>query len=141
MLDFDVEAAKRHSADNPVYYVQYAHARIASIIKHAQSTGADVSEARQHVFGKFYSESEHRLARVLVNFPEIVLNACKHRAPNFLTAYAEELAAIFHNFYQKNRVVTEDHEVAEHRLALCILTKEIIRKTLNLLGVSAPEKM
>jgi len=141
MLDFDVEAARRHSADNPVYYVQYAHARIASIIKHAQFTGADVSGARQHVFGKFYSESERRLVRVLVNFPMIVLNACEHRAPNFLTAYAEELAAIFHNFYQKNRVVTEDYEVAEHRFALCLLTKEIIRKTLNLLGVSAPEKM
>jgi len=141
MLEFDVGAAKRHSADNPVYYVQYAHARIASIIKHAQSRGSDIDGARQHIFSKFYNHSERRLARIISDFPEVVINACEHRAPNFLTVYAEELAAIFHNFYQKNRVVTDDQEVAEHRLALCILTKEVIRKTLNLLGISAPEKM
>ena len=141
MLDFDVKAAKRHSVDNPVYYVQYAHARIASIIKHAISCGVDIDRTRQHVFNKFHSEAERRLARALVDFPAVVLKACEHRAPNFLTAYAEELAAIFHNFYQKNRVVTDDHDVTEHRLALCILTKEIIKKTLNILGVSSPEKM
>ncbi|MDQ3952549.1 MAG: arginine--tRNA ligase [Actinomycetota bacterium] len=139
-LDFDIAAAKEQAPENPVYYVQYAHARICSILRRAAETGhaADVASAPMHHLGH---ESEDALMRKLASFEEVVVDAAEQRAPQKMTRYVEELAADFSAFYRDCKVVSEDADLTAARLALCVATKCVISEGLGLLNVSAPERM
>ena len=138
-IDFDIELAKRQSADNPVYYVQYAHARIASIVRKAEAAGTKPAAA---IDGLLEGEPEAALARVVARFPEVVEDAVVAEETQGLTAYATELATQFHAFYRDARVVDEAApERSAKRLALVLATKTTLANALGLLGISAPEAM
>jgi arginyl-tRNA synthetase len=139
-LEFDIELAKQSAAENPVYYVQYAHARICSILRKAAEDGhgAKTAEAPLDVLGH---PSEDELMRALATYEEIVPEAGSVRAPQRITRYVEELASSFSAFYRDCRVVSEDADLTSARLALCTATKSVIADALGLLGVSAPERM
>jgi arginyl-tRNA synthetase len=138
-LYFDIEEVKKQSLENPVYYVQYGHARIASILRHAAEQG--VVEEGEIVWEDLHTEAEVELMREIANFEETVLVAARQRAPYRLTKYAEELARAFHRFYTECRVVTEDARLTRARLALSRATKQVLAIALDLLGVEAPERM
>jgi arginyl-tRNA synthetase len=138
-IDFDIELAKKQSADNPVYYVQYAHARVASILRKATDAGlapaADVS-------GAIGGASEGALARVIARLPEVVEDAVWAEETHGVTAYATELATQFHAFYRDAKVVDPDKpERSAKRLALAAAAKTTLANALGLLGISAPEQM
>jgi arginyl-tRNA synthetase len=137
-MDFDLELAKKQSADNPVYYIQYAHARIASILKVAQEKGAtdkggDVS--------LLTTEPELTLIRKMLLLPEIVETIAHTLEPHHLTYYAQDLATAFHVFYKNCRVVTSDKAMTGARLKLVKAAKLVLGRTLNLMGMTAPERM
>jgi arginyl-tRNA synthetase len=137
-LDFDFELAVQQSNDNPVYYVQYAHARIASIFRTAAERGitpegADLSELT--------TPGELALIKLCLRFPELLADIVEHRGVHLLTGYALELAGAFHGFYRDHRVVSDDVAVSKARLRLVQAVQVTLRQTLGLLGVSAPESM
>jgi arginyl-tRNA synthetase len=138
-VDFDIDLAKQQSNDNPVYYVQYAHARISSIVRFAEAEGVNLSGRIN--CGVLATEPELDLIRKLAEWPEILERAARQRAPHPLTAYAQELASTFHYFYTKCRVVSEDQELSTARMALCEATTTVLRSVLSILGVDAPERM
>ena len=140
-VDFDIELAKRESQDNPVYYVQYAHARISSILKHAKKKGVALPEPGASDTSLLTEESELELVKQLLSLKETIEDAAFLRAPYRLTKYAEETAAAFHAFYTKCRVVTEDEALTAARLTLARSAQIVLKNTLTLLGVSAPESM
>ena len=138
-IDFDIELARKQSAENPVYYVQYAHARIASILRRAAEAGlapaADVS-------GLLVGPAEAALVRVVARFPEVVEDAVHAEETQGITAYATDLATQFHAFYRDARVVDPaEPERSAKRLALAMATKTTLANALALLGISAPESM
>jgi len=137
-MDFDIELAKRQSADNPVYYVQYAHARIASILRLAKQRGIDYSQGDISLLS---SEPELTLIRRLVALPEIVEDAAATLQPHYLTYYAQDLATVFHSFYKQCRVVSGDEALTKARLKLVKATQIVLVKILGLMGMSAPESM
>ena len=137
-LDLDLEKAKLKSEENPVYYVQYAHARICSILKKVQSeTVAGPADGK---YEKVES-SERELILKLIEFPLAVQVAADSRSPQRLTAYAKELAATFHTFYHNCPVIKAAPRAISFRIDLCRLTGNVISSCLNLIGVSAPENM
>jgi arginyl-tRNA synthetase len=138
-VDLDLELARSQSSDNPVYYVQYAHARIASILRKAEGAEPGVSlEAGRPPL----EESEKVLVKRLLEFPEEVRVAAERRAPHRICAYSTAVAADFHAFYRDCQVVGAEGEgVESSRLALCLATKRTIAAALGLLGISAPERM
>jgi arginyl-tRNA synthetase len=140
-LDFDIELVKRQSLDNPVYYVQYAHARIASLLRVAAEQGVHLAPWREVDLSVLAEESELDLLRTLSELPEMVELASQALAPHRLTRYAEETAAAFHRFYTECRVITEDQTLTQARLWLSAATKQVVATTLGLLGVTAPESM
>jgi len=139
-VDLDLELARKTSNENPVYYVQYAHARIASILRKA---GEGAEERAAANLGALPAEpSERALIKRLCELPDEVAEAAARRAPHRLCAYAMEVARDFHAFYRDCQVVGAQGEgVEEARLGLCLLTKQTIARTLGLLGISAPERM
>jgi arginyl-tRNA synthetase len=139
-LEFDIELAKQSAAENPVYYVQYAHARICSILRKAAEEGhrVEIGDAPLDVLGH---PSEDKLMRALATYEEVVPEAGSMRAPQRITRYVEELASSFSAFYRDCRVVSDDADLTTARLALCTATKSVIADALGLLGVSAPERM
>ena len=138
-MDFDLELAKKQSADNPVYYVQYAHARIASILRLAQERGIDYSDGDVSLLT---TEPELTLIRKMLLLPEIVEIMAHTLEPHHLAYYAQDLATIFHSFYTKCRVVSRDDEVlSKARLKLVAATKLALARTLRLMGMTAPESM
>ena len=137
-MDFDIEMAKRQSADNPVYYVQYAHARIASIVKNAQELGV-IEEAPDT--GLLNDEAELALLRVLSRLPEVVDEVARTLEPHHLPYYAQDLATAFHAFYKQCRVLTDDTQLTRARLSLVNATKIVLARTLGLMGVPAPDHM
>jgi arginyl-tRNA synthetase len=138
-IDFDIELAKKQSAENPVYYVQYAHARIASILRKAASAGLAPGDS---VAGGVSGTPEGSLAREVVRFPEVVEDAVAAKETHGLTAYATDLATAFHAFYRDARVVDESEpERSRRRLALVEATRITLANALGLLGISAPESM
>jgi arginyl-tRNA synthetase len=139
-LDFNIELAKEQAPENPVYYVQYAHARISSILRKASEEGAS-TEVATVPLTVLDHPSEDQLMRKLAAFEEVVPEAAELRAPQRITRYVEELAAQFSAFYRDCRVVSDDVELTAARLALCIATKRVIADGLGLLGVTAPERM
>ncbi len=140
-LDFDMEQAVARSQDNPVFYVQYAHARIASIVRHAGEQGVALQPLDSVVLDELQHESEQELLRKLAELPEVVEVAAALRAPHRLTRFAEDLAADFHAFYRDCRVVSDDAALTQARLHLCRAAQITLANALRLLGVSAPEKM
>ncbi|HVL33080.1 MAG TPA: DALR anticodon-binding domain-containing protein, partial [Actinomycetota bacterium] len=138
-LDLDLIVSQ--SQENPVYYVQYAHARICSIMRHAEEQGVPPAPVAEVALEELQHESELDLLRKIAEFPEAVEVAARLRAPHRLTRYAEDLAALFHAFYRDCRVVTEDPSLTQARLHLCRAARVTLRNALTLLGVSAPERM
>ena len=137
-LDLDIALARQQSQENPVYYVQYAHARIASILRNApEGLLPEVSEAPE-VYATSY---ERDLIKRLESFASVAQDAAERRSPHRIAAYAQDLAGDFHVFYKHCRVIGTDPATASSRLALCLVSKRVIRRCLDLLGVSAPESM
>ena len=138
-IDFDIELAKKQSSENPVYYVQYAHARIASILRKAADAGLTPAAS---VAGHLASPPEAALARAIVRFPEVVEDAATSEEAHGITAFATELATQFHAFYRDARVVdTEEPERSAARLALVEAARTTLANALGLLGISAPDAM
>ena len=146
-FDLDLELARSQSQDNPVYYVQYAHARIASILRKAADEGAaggrpgDVAALEEDALAAGAEPAERALVRRLLELPGEVATAADRRAPHRLCAYAMATAADFHAFYRDCRVVGAPADAEAARLGLCVATGRTIATTLGLLGVSAPERM
>jgi arginyl-tRNA synthetase len=142
-LDFDIELAKEESMENPVYYVQYAHARICSILRYGREQGVEVSAEipPNQVLMLLDKEEEMDLALKLFEFEELVRDAALDRAPHRLTRYLEELAASFHVFYNRHRVIGDDKDLTRARLFLVRCTQQVLRNGLAIIGVSAPESM
>lgn len=140
-LDFDLELAKSQSSENPVYYVQYAHARICSILRVAEEAGVKLPAWEDIYFSVLKHESEIDLMRKLADFPDLVMEAARLREPHRLTKYAQDLAALFHVFYTECRVVGEDEALTSARLALVSAAKTVLANVLRLMGISAPERM
>ncbi len=146
-LDFDLELAKKQSPDNPVYYVQYAHARICSIFKEAEKLDSDyrlVMEDTNRCMENLrllIEDEEVNLIKKLSYFPELIALSARTYDPHWVTVYLLELAKFFHNYYQKHRVISEHRNLTSARLFLIQATKIILSKGLYLIGVSAPEKM
>ncbi len=137
-MDFDLELAKKESPDNPVYYVQYAHARIASILRLAAEKGIDYRDGDTSLVT---SEPELALVRKLVLLPELIEIVALSLEPHHLTYYAQELATAFHSFYMQCRVVSQDEAMTKARLKLVEAAKTVLARTLHLLGMNAPERM
>ncbi len=137
-MDFDLELAKKQSAENPVYYVQYAHARIASILRLAEEKGIDFSDGD---VSQLTAEPELALIRKLLLLPELVETVSATLEPHHLTYYAQDLATVFHVFYRDCRVVSDNEIQTKARLRLVAATKTVLARTLHLLGMNAPEKM
>jgi arginyl-tRNA synthetase len=137
-MDFDLELAKRESQDNPVYYVQYAHARIASILRLAQERGIDYIGGDVSLLT---TEPELTLIRKMLLLPEIVEMVAHTLEPHHLTYYAQDLATVFHSFYKQCRVVSQDEALTKARLRLVAAAKMVLAKTLHLMGMMAPERM
>jgi len=137
-LEFDLELAKAETSDNPVYYVQYAHARVASMLDRFEGELPRVSDVD---FEKLSEESERDLMRSLSRYPEIVELAANGRAPQHIVHYLRDLAAAFHAYYNAHKILIDDVSLRNARILLAIATQQVIRNGLGLLGVSAPEKM
>src|SRR5215204_2796366 len=136
-MNFDLDLAIRQSEENPVFYVQYAHARISSIFERA---GTGPEELGEIPIGDLAPE-ERLLVLELLDFPRVIQNAASRREVHPIPTYLETLATRFHQFYTVHRVLVEDADVRARRLALCAATKTVLRSGLDLLGVNAPEKM
>lgn len=137
-LDLDIGLARQRSQDNPVYYVQYAHARIVSIVKNVVG---EIEAAILEGPTVFASAYERALIKRLEGFSLVIQDAAERRAPHRIAGYAQELAGDFHVFYKHCRVIGVEPALAASRLALCLVTKRVIFRCLDLLGVSAPESM
>ena len=137
-MDFDLELAKKQSADNPVYYVQYAHARIASILRLAQERGIEFEAGD---VSRLTTEPELSLIRKMLLLPEIIEMVAGTLEPHHLSYYAQDLATVFHGFYTQCRVVSDDKALSKARLKLVAAARLVLAKTLNLMGMAAPEKM
>lgn len=140
-LDFDLEVAKRQSMENPVYYVQYAHARILSILRMAQERGVEVPESIETNGYRLHLPEEQALIKAAVRFPEVVEGAARMLEPHRITFYLNETAGLFHSYYNRYRVLTESREETGARLYLVNALRVVFKNGLTLLGVSAPERM
>ncbi|KAA0955693.1 arginine--tRNA ligase [Sporosarcina sp. ANT_H38] len=138
-MDFDLDLAISQSNENPVYYAQYAHARISSILRQADENGMAASV--EHV-SLLQAEKELELLKKIGDFPQVISDAARMRSPHRVATYIQELAATFHSFYNAEKVLDPDNrELSEARLALITVTRTTIANALKLIGVSAPEKM
>ena len=140
-MEFDIELAKEQSDKNPVYYIQYAHARIASILRLANDRGIDYSDGDTSLLTH---EAELSLVRAMLRLPELISMMARNLEPHHLTYYSMDLATEFHNFYQQCRVVSsepDDAEITKARLKLADATRNVLARCLSLMGMSAPEAM
>lgn len=144
-LEFDLDLAKRQSSDNPVYYVQYAHARISSILREWEARGGDraaLCQSEAEIPEALFDDKDARaLADALALFPREVEAASRDLAPQLLTAYALSLAGTFHAFYNTNRILGEESDVELGRLKIASATRMVLASCLGLLGIGAPERM
>ena len=143
-LTLDVDLLKKHSNDNPVYYVQYAHARISALLRNAKELGVSVEVSSLNE-ALLIHERENELAGAIAQFPQVVLAAAEVRGPHKIARYLEEIASLYHRFYNDCRVLPmgDEKPAALHssRALLCAATKQVLANGLELLGVSAPERM
>ena len=140
-LDFDLELAKKKSNDNPVYYVQYVHARISSMLRKAEETGIRKVSADEQAIARLGEVEEIDLIKAMARYPEVVRMAAMQMEPHRITFYLMDLAAGFHAYYNRHKVLGDDPLLSMGRLYLVCAVKKIIQNGLALLGVSAPETM
>jgi len=140
-MRFDIEEVARRSMDNPVYYVQYGHARISSIVRKAAEAGVEVRPIEDADLTLLTHEMEADLLRALADMPDVLARAAELRAPHRVAHAAQEVARRFHSFYTECRVVGEDEELTQARLWLCRASQQVLANLLAILGVSAPERM
>ena len=140
-LDFDLDLARQQTEENPVFYVQYAHARVASLIRFAKDRGQAVPSPEDADLSDVTAGDARRLVLRLADFPALVEGAARAREPHRLTAYLREVAAAYHSYYHNNRIVTDDSAQTAARLFLSEATKTVLHNGLVLLGLSAPERM
>jgi arginyl-tRNA synthetase len=141
-LEVDIEIAKAQSSENPVYYVQYAHARINSILEKVRSQKSEVRSQKSMDFnGELFNDEEMRIIKKLLLYPMMFRNAAIAHEPHRITFYIQELAGMFHPYYHKHRVISEDLELTKARLALCQAIQIVLKHGLKILGVKAPERM
>jgi arginyl-tRNA synthetase len=136
-----MELAVKRSEENPVYYVQYAHARIFHVLEYARHQGVQEPNAETANLDLLAEPETLTLLRGLAGFPPLVAAAAMNREPHRIPSYLKELAAKFHSFYHHHRVVTSDAALTEARLLLTVATGVVFKRGLDLLGVSAPESM
>ena len=141
LMDFDLDLAVQQNAQNPVYYCQYAHARICSILKKLQSEGKTARDCTREELQALTAPEETALIRFLSTLPDVIVNAAKNYDPAKVTHYAIELATLFHKFYNACRVNVEDETLLQARLTLCVCVKDTLHSILTMLKVDAPEKM
>lgn len=137
-FDFDIDLAKSQSNDNPVYYIQYAHARVCSVLA---QWGGDEASLRDADVASLVSAHEATLLKQLMEFPEVLEGAARDLAPHNIAFYLKELAGEFHSYYNAERFLIEDAALTRARLALALAVRQVLRNGLALLGVTAPEKM
>jgi arginyl-tRNA synthetase len=140
-LEFDLAVATRQSNENPVYYVQYAHARIRSIVRQAAEQGIAVARPADVDTSPLVEAAELALIKLLLQFPEIVTAAARTLEPHRVAYWLQELAAAFHGWYRNHRVIQDDARLMQARMALCAAVDTVIQNGLELLGVGAPESM
>jgi arginyl-tRNA synthetase len=142
-LEFDLNLAKEQSEKNPVYYLQYAHARIASILRFAAAEGFAVEKESpsSHLAARLKEPEEIALVKLLLEFPDVVESTCLNIEPHRITTYLHDVATAFHKFYHEHRVVIPDRELAQARLDLCRATKTVLANGFAILGISAPDRM
>ena len=142
-LTFDLALAKEQSSDNPVFYVQYGHARIASVVRKAAEKNAALVERAQRgeALASLTDQAELALARRLAEFPDVVANAAQALAPHRIARYARDVASEFHQFYTTCTIIGDDPDITVARLALALAAKTVLASVLGLCGVSAPESM
>ncbi len=142
-FDFDLDLAKEESNNNPVYYIQYAHARICSILDNVEGSIGDIEELdnMEGLFKLLLEKSELDLMKMLARFPEEVKMSAGKRQTHHIAAYAHELAGVFHLFYNQCRIINTDERLSSARLLLVRATKQVLENVLKLLGINAPQKM
>jgi arginyl-tRNA synthetase len=141
-LDFDLDLAKSSSNENPVYYLQYAHARVCSVMNQLKERGLEWNaELADQNLGLLTETHEASLMLALTRFPEVVEAAALQRAPQHVVHYLKELAQEFHAYYNAHKFIVEDEGLRNARLLLVLVTRQVMRNGLGLLGVNAPEKM
>jgi arginyl-tRNA synthetase len=140
-MTFDIDEVKRTSLDNPVYYVQYGHARISSILRKAEASGVAMRPVEEADLSRLVHDAELDLLRALAEVPATIRHAAATRGPHRLTHAAQDVAARFHRFYTECRVVSDDAELTQARLWLSASTRQVLAILLGLVGVSAPERM
>ena len=142
-LEFDLELAKQKNSDNPVYYVQYVHARITGILLKAKEEGLiqEIDFQKGEGLGLLTASEEINLIKILAGFTEQVEKSADTLHPHVIFTYLMSLASAFHGYYNKHKVITEDKALSRARLSLVLAVKKVIRNGLSLLGVSAPERM
>ena len=141
-LDFDLELAKARTNENPVYYIQYAHARVASVMKQLAARGLSFDCAMGlAAAAKLESSHEQAMLHALTRYPEVIEQAAVNRAPHALVHYLRELANVFHTYYNAEQFIVDDPQLRNARLALVLGVQQVVRNGLTLLGVSAPESM
>jgi arginyl-tRNA synthetase len=140
-LEFDLAVATRQTSDNPVFYVQYAHARVGSLFRTATEQGVLIPKWSQVDMRSLVLDEEQALIKHLLQYPELVAGAARAREPHRVAYYLTELAGRFHPYYKAHRVITDDRALTLARLGLCAAVAQVVRNGLELLGVSAPESM
>ncbi len=140
-LEFDLEVAKAQSAENPVFYVQYANARINSIFAHAKEQGIEIDKLKNTDLSLLNTHEELRIIKKLLTYPMVFEGAVIAHEPHRITFYLQELAGIFHPYYHKYKVVTADMNLTLARLALCEAIRIVLKDGFEILGLSAPERM
>ncbi|TDM26357.1 arginine--tRNA ligase [Macrococcoides caseolyticum] len=138
-FDFDMELAKSESSDNPVYYAQYAHARICSMLRQAKEAG--ITPSRDANYALITNEKAFELLKRVADFESVIEQAAEHRAPHRITNYIQDLAAHFHKFYNAEKVLTDDIEKSRAYVAMIEAVRITLQNALTLVGVSSPEKM
>ena len=142
LIEFDLDLAKKQSQENPVYYVQYAHARLCSIERAAREQGLDPDGAVDAgTLARLIEPEEHALLKTLAAYPQLVAGAAEDLAPHRIIFYLIDLAGQFHSFYNKHKVLTEDRQLAVARLHLCGALRRVVRNGLRLVGLTAPASM
>src|SRR6266536_2932851 len=140
-LEFDLAVATRRSADNPVFYVQYCHARVASLFRNAADLALDIPPWTDVDFSPLALPEEQALIKRLLQYPDLVAGAARAREPHRVAYYLTELAGVFHPYYKAHRIITADRPLTLARLGLCAAVGQVVRNGLGLLGVTAPESM
>lgn len=140
-LEFDIDLALEQSNKNPVFYVQYMHARVCSIFAKAEKMEVVVPSAEDAALSRLEQPEEKELARHLAEFPRLIADSARYREPHRLIGYMHELATKFHHYYHHNRVISEDSELTGARLVLCKTARQVLKNALTLAGINAPVTM